>query len=412
MPMVASKTAVEQAQNYQRRARELIHKSERKAVDVLLAQQPHLAAPVLDHLASLGYKQHATTGAMKETPSAFKTAMAHRDENLKRLKNSPLRIDDDPTVLQDDIIPSKYYTLGSLSVNLIVDKLLSSLEPISLSKANLKVMVARGDVVGNKSNLCKLLEYMTGVASDFQLHGSMRRWSCLLKFLSDSNMAKDRRAKELMLPHDWTKVGIYMLDIQGDNVWVTHSQSNKKVDFSHLVPAQVKDKTTLQIDCNWSDARVALTSKGPQLMKPIPLACHFDDHEDSSGIHLAKKPRTQPAIMDGEASQPVPQEPGAPSSSGMDSASQEPAAPEEAVVEIPEHFAQTPGPADAEAEHPSESANTMVGHIESSVLPQSLEGAFDLAVETPGFDQSQQPAGCAAGTLVDFDESQQQPPED
>jgi hypothetical protein len=275
MPKAASKTAVEQAQNYQRRARELIQKSERKAVDALLAQHPHLAAAVLDHLASLGYKKDGTIGPIKETPSAFTSAMQQRDEKLKQQRSEPLQIEDDPTVPQEDIIPSRYWTLASLSVNLFIEKVLPSLEPISVSKANLKVLIARGESVSNKSNMCKLVEFMIGASGDFQLNGSMRRWSCLLKFLSDSNMDKGRRAKELMLPHDWTKAVMYMLDIQGDNVWVTHSQSNKKVDFSHLVPAQV-DKTTLQIEFNWSDARVALTPQGPSLMKPIPLACHFD----------------------------------------------------------------------------------------------------------------------------------------
>lgn len=206
----------------------MIQKSERKAVDALLAQHPHLAAAVLDHLASLGYKKDGTIGPIKETPSAFTSAMQQRDEKLKQQRSEPLQIEDDPTVPQEDIIPSRYWTLASLSVNLFIEKVLPSLEPISVSKANLKVLIARGESVSNKSNMCKLVEFMIGASGDFQLNGSMRRWSCLLKFLSDSNMDKGRRAKELMLPHDWTKAGIYMLDIQGDNAWVTHSQSNKK----------------------------------------------------------------------------------------------------------------------------------------------------------------------------------------
>jgi hypothetical protein len=412
MPKAASTNAVEQAQNYQRRARELIQKSERKAVDALLAQNPHLAAPVLDHLASLGYKQNATVGPLKETPSAFKSAMEQRDAIMKQQKSTPLRIEDDPSVPPEDIIPSKYWTLGSLSVNLFVDKVLPSLEPISLSKANLKVMIARGDSVGNKSNMCKLLEFMTGAAPDFQMNGSMRRWSCLIKFLNDSNIDKDRRAQQLMLPLDWTKVGIYMLDIQGDNVWVIHIQSNKKIDFSNLVPDQVVDKTTLQIDFNWSDARVALTSQGPWQMKPIPLTCHFDDQEDSSGMPSAKKPRTQPAIMDGVFSRSGSQESGAASSNGMGMPSLGPAAPEEVVVEVPEDEEQTPEPGDGAAEPSSESANTQVALLESSVFPVNLEGAFDLTVETPGFDTQPPHAGLLADTQPDFDETQLRPPDD
>ena len=93
---------------------------------------------------------------------------------------------------QEVIVPSRYWTLGSLSVNLFIDKVLPSPEPISLSKANLKVLIARGDSVANKASLCKLVEFMTGAPCDFQLSGSMRRRSCLLKFLAESNIDKGR----------------------------------------------------------------------------------------------------------------------------------------------------------------------------------------------------------------------------
>ena len=97
MPKTAPKNAVEQAQNYQRRARELIQKSERKAVDAMLAQYPHLAAAVLEHFASLGYKQDGTSGPVKETPSAFTAAMKQRAEKVKQQKGEPLQLQDDPS---------------------------------------------------------------------------------------------------------------------------------------------------------------------------------------------------------------------------------------------------------------------------------------------------------------------------
>ena len=407
MPKTVSKNAVEQAQNYQRRARELIQKSERKAVDALLAQYPHLAAAVLEHLATLGYKKDGDTGPVKETPSAFTTAMQLRDARMKQQKCEPLQLEDDPSVPQDDIIPSRYWTLGSLSVNLFMDKVLPSLEPISLSKANLKVLVARGDAVGNKAALSQLVEFMTGASCDFQLNGSFRRWSCLLKFLGESNVDKGRRAKELQLPHNWARVGICTLDIQGDSVAVTHNESKKKVDITDLVPAMV-DKTALYIDFNWSDARVALAARGPQLMKPIPLACQFPCHVGGSGEPLAKRPRTQPAIMDGLVQGPGSQETGAAASSHMGSRSQAPAAPEE-VVETPGPQEETlPAPAGDAAglASASEADVTQAGLVESS--PQGFAQTWDLTGETQQPFPS--PKVCLETLVDDVDESQVEPP--
>ena len=410
MPKTALKNAVEQAQNYQRRARELIQKSERKAVDAMLAQYLHLAAAVLEHLASLGYKQDGTSGPVKETPSAFTAAMKQRDEKVKQQKGEPLQLQDDPSVPQEDIVPSRYWTFGSLSANLFIDKVLPSLEPISLSKVNLKVLAARGDSVAsvaNKASLCKLVEFMTGAPCDFQLGGSMRRWSCLLKFPAESNIDKGRRAKELQLPHDWAKVGTCMLDIQGDKVAVTHSESNEEVDLSHLVPALV-DASNLHIDFNWSDAGVALAAQGPVLMKPIPLACHFLCQEGGSREPPAKRPRKPAGIMDGLAPSPQIQETGAASSDRIGLPSQAPAAPE-GVVKSLGHGEEAPLSADGDDAglgSGTQSCLTQAGLVES--FPRNLAELFDLTVET------QLPSTLVKTPETQFDndtdESQQEPP--
>lgn len=63
-------------------------------------------------------------------------------------------------------------------------KILSPLEPLVFSKANLRVLCTRGECDGTKATLTKLIECLTGVQGDFSLQGRMRVWVHLQAFVA------------------------------------------------------------------------------------------------------------------------------------------------------------------------------------------------------------------------------------
>mmetsp|Transcript_27061 Transcript_27061/g.59390 ORF Transcript_27061/g.59390 Transcript_27061/m.59390 type:complete len:132 (+) Transcript_27061:206-601(+) len=100
----------------------------------------------------------------------------------------------------EDLVPAKYWTIDNMSVAILSSHLLAGIEPTTLSKANLRSLAMRGSAAGNKEHLCKVLEFATGISSDFQLHGQMRLFSVLISTLQLRNMGRGRKDRDIGLP--------------------------------------------------------------------------------------------------------------------------------------------------------------------------------------------------------------------
>ena len=107
-----------------------------------------------------------------------------------------------------DLVPTKYWTLDSLSVHTMAIKLLSVIEPTSLSLANLKHITKRGKALMNHQQHMRLLEFASGLPGDFGLTGVYRSWHRLADLVVQRSMHRGRRCRDVVLPVDFDEFGL------------------------------------------------------------------------------------------------------------------------------------------------------------------------------------------------------------
>jgi hypothetical protein len=283
-------TPQEQAANYQRRARELSLKADRKQLEQLLAKHPHLASPLLQEAKNLGYcvDDDASEGFNGEIPS-LQVAARREVVAAKRAKTA---VSDDGGTdggadsAQPATIPTKYWTMGSLSVALLCKNVLSEMEPVALSQANLRSMYVRGKGEHGKHELLKIVEFATGLHADTPLVGNLREWKVLRDTVLERNATLGRRAMDLQLPPDWKAAGTYSVNIEGDTLLVKHKPSGATHAFNkELLGCEL---SKWKVECNWSEQRATLhCADATQSAKPISLYNFFVLGSSSSCVPTA-----------------------------------------------------------------------------------------------------------------------------
>jgi hypothetical protein len=104
-----------------------------------------------------------------------------------------------------DWIPECYYYFGGtsgISVT-ILKRILSALEPVSLSGYSLKACITHGKRDLTKDSLLELLEFCTGVSPTQEVKASMRYIPYLIQDLERYNISMNRRCRDLCLPPDF-----------------------------------------------------------------------------------------------------------------------------------------------------------------------------------------------------------------
>ena len=118
-----------------------------------------------------------------------------------------------------DWVPTKYWTLESLSVTLLISHILAPVEPQSFSRANLRSMKKYGQSASSKLGLLVLVEYTTGCDGGFELVGPLMYWPYLQSVLRVKSQQRGRRGMLLVLPADWDgKDGVYELIVEPGTV--------------------------------------------------------------------------------------------------------------------------------------------------------------------------------------------------
>jgi hypothetical protein len=285
----AKLSASDQAANYQRRARELSLKAERMELDQILNKFPHLATALLMEAKSLGYSMKVDM-IHGEAPSRIRAAELAK----KAAKASThLAIADqggDDYADPDDLVPTKYWTLGSLSVHLLSKKILASMEPVAMSMANLRSMSLRGLGDHGKAELMKLIEFMCGLHPDTPLTGAFRKWSTLVPLVMEKNIKNGRPARDMKLPPDWKEMGFFRLEVVDEGLAVHHNINKEQVIFeTQCLDGAAKDYT---LEMNWSESRACFfnSQSAKHGAQPMTVHCLF---KPSSGDDspAAKKAR-------------------------------------------------------------------------------------------------------------------------
>ena len=167
-------------------------------------------------------------------------------------------------------ISRQYCKIEQLPVMDLRD-LLYFIEPIAFSPFNIRALAKRGAREVAKGELCKVLEYVTGVGGSTTLEQTWETMLHLAGHLKALSDFKGRRGSTLNLPPDWESCGVYAVknSEKPGMVQVSHKRLNttKKIDLASLgfnivstngVPA-------FKVEKNWSDPRHASWS-------PVALA--------------------------------------------------------------------------------------------------------------------------------------------
>ena len=265
MPARRKFTDAEEAADLTRRSREILQKATRKHVDAILTKFPHAATSCLQHLEANGFTLEAE--AMVSPSSKQSTAIALRDQRLKEIRAGPHESLKDFDISQwapEDLIPTKYCTIGSLSVVLLQTRILSQLSPVVLSMANLRTMTVRGAVESTKTELCRIIEWLTGKHETFALRGRHRVWPLLTAWLKECVEARPGRvAKLLKLPPVWDEIGNFTLTVIRDALVVTHNYLEKTVSVPGDYLPQGVDLSSVYVIANWSEASATVGWKRP-----------------------------------------------------------------------------------------------------------------------------------------------------
>eukprot|EP00971_Amphidinium_carterae_P334388 6469650-Amphidinium_carterae.1 len=92
-----------------------------------------------------------------------------------------------------DMIPTKYSTLGMLSLVLTCERIFPALHPALLSQANVQCMIGKSKLKKKEEKmelLSQHIEYFTGVEPSFPLRAGMNKWSKLLPRLHSQCQAR------------------------------------------------------------------------------------------------------------------------------------------------------------------------------------------------------------------------------
>jgi hypothetical protein len=250
------------------RAQALHHQAEMEDIIGTLKAKPHLVPLVTRYMVEIGALEGSTA---HPAPSAL--APPEEVELAGTTPDKKCQLGDggcQEGPSEGVVVGSSYYTLGGLPVKELTN-ICSSLEPLSLSKFQLKALICRGQRQISKNALLELIEFMTGVDGSFSLTGEFRKWNVIMQALADKNQERNRPAKDLMLPADWAQHGVYHYDPKTQHL--TNKISQNTVDLSNS-SILLKATGALYLENNFSEARANLVEPGQGCVsKLVCCAC-------------------------------------------------------------------------------------------------------------------------------------------
>lgn len=154
-----------------------------------------------------------------------------------------------------------YTRLSSYSITLLMN-ILSQIEPSSLWKHALKAVVIRGKRKESTEALLNIVEYCTGLTPSWSATGKYKRWSTLYAYMQALNIARGRRARELIMPVRWyNQNGMYSVRVVGKKLFLKQNWTGEEIE----VPGSTIKKlgggvVDVSVAENWSETQALLVS--------------------------------------------------------------------------------------------------------------------------------------------------------
>ena len=286
--------------NLERRASEGRNRIGKRLVAAALAQHPWVVPDLLAKLESMGVLlmdpegraksvRPPTDGEIEQVKMSFQAkAVAKRKAVRETTAASPtdqMSVGNGESCCGGADIPTKYWTIDALTPSSAAAHILCKLEPASMSLANLRAIAVRGRSHENHMHHIRLIEFATGLPPDFGLTGSYRRWTKLFELCEHRSMVRGRRCRDIALPVDYNRNGLYSLRCEEGGITVRHNFSHQEVFFRIAELPIHHDFSDIYVSSNWSETRAALTSSTDTLKKSdIILLTRFPEQEVNKNI--------------------------------------------------------------------------------------------------------------------------------
>lgn len=313
--------AQDQVANLHRRATELEQKIGKNLVLDAMRLHPWVIPQLASSLDSYGIvvkdeqgRRTVKPSSGDDAPKSFEAAARSRKKAaFQGPSPSKYEVTEEP-LSPEDAIPTKYWTVDSLSPMSVSSKLLSVAEPACLSIANLKSITIKGRALENHQSHHRLLEFLSGLPGDFSLSGVYRSWSKLAALVQERNQLRGRRCRDISLPVDFDSTGLYGLTVMAGKkkLQVHHLYTKETVEFNEDVLPAHHTMDDIFVASNWSELRASLASRSDPMRKgDLLLITYFPNQEvcaDQGGAittrPIGKRPLAiKDAVADGDGEQ-------------------------------------------------------------------------------------------------------------
>ena len=162
------------------------------------------------------------------------------------------------------VVPTKYVSLGDLSVQLLADRVLNI--SATLTKESItRHFTTRGSLVDNKRELGKIIEALAGVPPSFRLVGEFRYFENVDKHIYEEHKKRGFRFQYLSPPITWSPQGLWLMQHGGAGLIVKANG----FEFQFEIHQKLLDgipPSDCYVEFNWSEdeARVLSKSFKPQ----------------------------------------------------------------------------------------------------------------------------------------------------
>lgn len=227
---------------------------------------PEYAPSVVKHLSSrgvdwdrVGCPHNRAKSEVPEHSSSPNNGMAKPVEHSTS-EGSPSKaasmaegpVEDDSVVSdRPDTLPSCYTEVRLLSAK-VMKYYLKVAEPAVFSDHAIKAMAPMGRKAVRKEALLELFEFVFGLASDEAIAAAWHLPGAFAKHLGQVNERRTCLVRDLVLPPDWSQVGIYSLRRDGPNVFMSSKLLGHTMEIPKSYLSGV-DLATIHVQVNYSE---------------------------------------------------------------------------------------------------------------------------------------------------------------
>ena len=255
--------AAENARNLQLRAQEVQSKAHRAEVTSILQKHPMAAGDVVQFLHNKGMYSEgpASSGPKSKWQSGLETREAR-----KRAARAEASL---AASVNAEKIPTKYWTVGSLSVRLLETRCLQLVDPMVFSNGNLTNIKKSWAKDTIHAELVRLVEFLTGIPASFKLTEKYRKWQNFEDLLTKMYGERRWRLTGKALPVNFCAAGVFEIRAANEKDFTltlrTGMNSLISMQFSFPVMQQQANATLVFIEENWSEASAYLQNEAGSL---------------------------------------------------------------------------------------------------------------------------------------------------